>query len=109
MPCRLCNELTRKLSPQNLLLFLLLGAKNAKYLSEDKAITVSFDVVQRAVSTAAAAISKLGVRFAAGNDDLAQLVRKDQDLSAENERLDKNLVAASQALPTSGIPTRGRD
>ena len=81
-------------------LSLLLGAKNAKYLSEDKAIAESFDVVQRAASTAAsAALSQLGVRFAAGSDDLAQLVRKDQDLSAENERLDKNLVAAFSKPP----------
>ena len=31
--------------------------------------------------------------------DLAQLVRKDQDLSAENERLDKDLVAAASKPP----------
>ena len=81
-------------------LSLLLGAKNAKYLSEDKAIAESFDVVQRAASTAAsAALSQLGVRFAAGSDDLAQLVRKDQDLSAENEKLDKDLVAAFSKPP----------
>jgi tetratricopeptide (TPR) repeat protein len=67
-------------------LSLLLGAKYAKYLSEDEAIAESFDVVQRAASTAAsAALSQLGVRFAAGSDDLAQLVCKDQDLSAENQ------------------------
>ena len=81
-------------------LSVLLGAKRAKDLSEDKAITESFDVVQRAASTAAsAAVSQLAVRFAAGTDDLAQLVRKDQDLSAENERLDKDLVAAVSKPP----------
>ena len=69
-------------------------------MAEDKAIAESFDVVQRAASTAAsAALSQLGVRFAAGSDDLAQLVRKDQDLSGENERLDKNLVAAFSKPP----------
>jgi CHAT domain-containing protein len=81
-------------------LSVLLGAKRAKILSEDKAVTESFAVVQRAASTAAsAAISQLAVRFAAGTDDLAQLVRKDQDLSAENERLDKDLVAAVSKPP----------
>ncbi|MGA7667586.1 MAG: hypothetical protein WBW13_22510, partial [Pseudolabrys sp.] len=61
-------------------LSVLLGAKQTKDISEGKAITESFDVVQRATSTAAsAALSQLGVRFAAGTDDLAQLVRKDQD------------------------------
>ena len=81
-------------------LSVLLGAKRAKDLSEDKAIAESFAVVQRAASTAAsAALSQLAVRFAAGTDDLAQLVRKDQDLSAENERLDKDLVAAVSKPP----------
>jgi CHAT domain-containing protein len=81
-------------------LSVLLGAKHTKYLSEDKAIAESFDVVQRAASTAAsAAVSQLAVRFAAGTDDLAQLVRKDQDLSAENKRLDKDLVAAVSKPP----------
>jgi hypothetical protein len=57
----------------------------------------------------------LAVRFAAGTDDLAQLVRKDQDLSAENERLDKDLVVAvskppnqrdanREAAPESALP-----
>ena len=81
-------------------LSVLLGAKRAKDLSEDKAITESFVVVQRAASTAAsAALSQLAVRFAAGTDELAQLVRKDQDLSAENERLDKDLLAAVSKPP----------
>jgi CHAT domain-containing protein len=81
-------------------LSVLLGAKRAKDLSEDKAITESFAVVQRAASTAAsAAVSQLAVRFAAGTDDLAELVRMDQDLSAENESLDKDLVAAVSKPP----------
>jgi tetratricopeptide (TPR) repeat protein len=81
-------------------LSVLLGAKSAKELSEDRAIAESFDVVQRVASTAAsAAVSQLAVRFAAGTDDLAQLVRKDQDLSAENEKLDKDLIAAVSKPP----------
>ena len=82
-------------------LSLLFAARHAKYLSEDEAIAESFAVVQRAYSTAAsAALSQLAVRFAAGTDDLAQLVRKDQDLSAENERLDKALLAALSKPPS---------
>jgi CHAT domain-containing protein len=82
-------------------LSVLLGAMRAKDLSEAEAISESFTVVQRAASTAAsAAVSQLAVRFAAGTDDLAQLVRKDQDLSAENERLDKDLVAAYSKPPS---------
>jgi CHAT domain-containing protein len=39
-------------------------------------------------------VNKLAVRMAAGTDRLAELVRRDQDLSAEAETLDKTLVAA---------------
>jgi CHAT domain-containing protein/Tfp pilus assembly protein PilF len=81
-------------------LSVLLGAKRSNDLSEDAAIAESFAVIQRVASSAAsAAVSQLAVRFAAGTDDLAQLVRKDQDLSAENERLDKDLVAAVSKPP----------
>jgi tetratricopeptide (TPR) repeat protein len=81
-------------------LSVLLGAKRAKDLSEDEAVAESFVVVQLAASTAAsAALSQLAVRFSAGTDDLAQLVRKDQDLSTENERLDKDLIAAVSKPP----------
>jgi hypothetical protein len=69
-------------------------------LSDDEAIAESFDVVQRAISTtASAALSQLAVRFAAKSDDLAQLVRKDQDLAGENQRLDKNLIEAFSRPP----------
>jgi len=51
-------------------------------------------VAQRASSSAAAgAVSKLAARFAAGSGELAQLVRKDQDLTAEAESLDKTVIA----------------
>jgi CHAT domain-containing protein len=85
----------------------LMGAKRAKDLSEDEAIAESFAVVQGAASTAAsAAVSQLAVRFAAGTDDLAQLVRKDQDLSAENEKLDKDLVAVVSKPPNQRDASR---
>jgi CHAT domain-containing protein len=76
-------------------LSVLMGAWRAKDLSDDEAIAESFEVVQRASATAtSAALSQLAIRFAAGSDDLAQLVRKDQDLSAEHQALDKSLVEA---------------
>ena len=43
---------------------------------------------------AASAVNKLAVRLAAGSDRLAELVRRDQDLAAEAEALDKAIVAA---------------
>jgi tetratricopeptide (TPR) repeat protein len=56
-------------------------------------LTDSYEVVQRTSSSAAAnAISKLAARLAAGTSELAQLVRGDQDLVGEAERLDKDLV-----------------
>ena len=42
---------------------------------------------------------ELAARFAAGTDELAQLVRKDQDLTAEADRLDKSIIAAVSKLP----------
>jgi CHAT domain-containing protein len=46
-----------------------------------------------AASAAASAVSKLAARFAASTGELAQLVRRDQDLTAEAESLDKAVVA----------------
>ena len=60
----------------------------------------SYTILQQSVSSAAgAAVSKLAARFAAGTNELAQLVRKDQDLAAEAERLDKGIIAAVSKLP----------
>jgi CHAT domain-containing protein len=57
--------------------------------------------VQRASSSAAAsAVSKLAARFAAGAGDLAGLVRKDQDLAAEAEALDKTVIAFVSKPPS---------
>jgi CHAT domain-containing protein len=44
-------------------------------------------------------VSKLAARFAAGAGPLAELVRQDQDLTAEEERLDKGLIAAISKPP----------
>ena len=59
-----------------------------------QALAHSYEFVQRTSSSAAAsAVSKLAARFAAGGGELAQLVRKDQDLATEAEALDKTVVA----------------
>jgi CHAT domain-containing protein len=39
-------------------------------------------------------VNKLAVRLAAGSDRLAELVRKDQDLAAETDALDKAIITA---------------
>jgi CHAT domain-containing protein len=62
-------------------------------------------------SSAASAVNKLAVRLAAGSDRLAELVRRDQDLAAEAEALDKALVAAASkqsAQRDTAAEQRGR-
>lgn len=73
----------------------LLAAQRQQLLADGKALDDALVVVQRATqSSAASAVNKLAVRLAAGTDRLAQLVRRDQDLAAEAEALDKSLLSA---------------
>jgi CHAT domain-containing protein/Tfp pilus assembly protein PilF len=73
----------------------LSDAKAQQLLPAGQSMDLALDAIQRATqSSAASAVSKLAVRLAAGNDRLAELVRRDQDLSAEAEALDKAIVAA---------------
>ena len=55
-------------------------------------------------------MNKLAVRLAAGSDHLAELVRRDQDLSSEAETLDKAIIAAvsRQGAPTPVAPPKGK-
>jgi CHAT domain-containing protein len=70
------------------------GALANRDVTGIEALNESFEVIQGANSSAASsAINQLSVRFVAGNDELAQLVRREQDLAAENESLDKLLIA----------------
>jgi CHAT domain-containing protein len=70
------------------------------FTSPTQALSASFTVLQQSASSAAGeAISKLAARFAAGTSELAQLVRKDQDLTAEADRLDKSIIAAVSKPP----------
>jgi tetratricopeptide (TPR) repeat protein len=72
----------------------LLASQGQNLLDAAQALAGSYEIVQRASSSSAAnAVSKLAARFAAGSGELAQLVRKDQDLTAEAESLDKTVVA----------------
>jgi CHAT domain-containing protein/Tfp pilus assembly protein PilF len=72
----------------------LFASEGQNLLGAAQALAGSYEIVQRAsASTAASAVSKLAARFAAGSGELAQLVRKDQDLTAEAEALDKTVIA----------------
>ena len=78
-----------------------LARKAAKLIAADEAIDDGLNVVQRASQTAAGeALNALAVRFSAGNDRLAQLVRRDQDLAGEAANLDKAIIAAVSNEPS---------
>jgi tetratricopeptide (TPR) repeat protein len=77
----------------------LYGAQSAKFISGEDALEDSLNVAQMALRTAIAeTLNKLGVRFSAGTDRLAQLVRTDQDLTAEAGRLDKQILEHPNAM-----------
>jgi CHAT domain-containing protein len=72
----------------------LFASQGHSLVSAGQVLTDSYAIVQRASSSAAAnAVSKLAARFAAGSGELAQLVRRDQDLTGEAEALDKSVIA----------------
>jgi CHAT domain-containing protein/Tfp pilus assembly protein PilF len=79
----------------------LVGAERNGLIAPEMALDDSLSVVQRAAQTSAAsAINKLGVRLATGSDRLAQLVRRDQDLTLEADGLDKAILAAVSKEPS---------
>jgi tetratricopeptide (TPR) repeat protein len=79
----------------------LMISQGTSKIQRDRAFEDSLKIIQRASQTsAAAALNKLNVRFSAGNDRLAQLVRKDQDLATEAERLDRAIVEAVSKEPS---------
>ena len=65
-----------------------------------QALNLSYNVLQHSASSAAGeAISKLAARLAAGSNDLAQFVRKDQDLTAEAIALDNAIIGTVSKPP----------
>jgi CHAT domain-containing protein/Tfp pilus assembly protein PilF len=72
----------------------LFASQKQNLVSAAQALADSYEIVQRASSSAAAnAVSKLAARFASATGELAQLVREDQDLTVEAEALDKLVIA----------------
>jgi CHAT domain-containing protein/Tfp pilus assembly protein PilF len=83
----------------------LLAAPGQKLLGAEQALTDSYEIVQRTtLSATASVLSKLAARFGAGSSDLAQRVRKDQDLIAEAEALNKRLIAFVSKPPAERSP-----
>lgn len=73
----------------------LFSGRQQHLLPDDKALDEALAAIQRGTqSSAASAVNKLAVRLAAGSDRLAELVRRDQDLAAESDVLDKAIITA---------------
>jgi tetratricopeptide (TPR) repeat protein len=85
---------------KSVFLAVLTGAAEELTLTNADAFNEAYQVVQRATSTAASkAINQLAVRFTVGNNQMAQLVRRDQDLMAAADRLDKDIIASVSRPP----------
>jgi CHAT domain-containing protein len=88
----------------------LLDAQKKQLMPSEKAFDEALDVIQRgAQSSAASAVNKLAVRLAAGSDHLAELVRQDQDLASEADRLDKAIIASLSKQGSPRDAAAGRD
>src|SRR5262249_32620789 len=89
---------------KQLYLNILTEAVAKSLVLKPEAIYEGYKLVQQATSSAASsAINQLSVRFAAGRDELAQLIRRDQDLSAESDNLDKVLIAEISKEPRKRV------
>jgi tetratricopeptide (TPR) repeat protein len=83
------TAIDRKSAQIDAALPILFGTEASGLIPAKEAFDDSLNVVQRAANTSAAdALNSLAVRFSAGNDRLAQLVRRDQDLTVEAGKLD---------------------
>jgi CHAT domain-containing protein/Tfp pilus assembly protein PilF len=79
----------------------LLGAASAKLIEPNEAGDDSLIIEQSASQTSVgAALNALAVRFSAGDSRLAQLVRRDQDLTAEQAQLDRAITDAVSKEPS---------
>jgi CHAT domain-containing protein/tetratricopeptide (TPR) repeat protein len=88
----------------------LLEAPKKQLMSSEKAFDEALYVIQHgAQSSAASAVNKLAVRLAAGSDHLAELVRQDQDLASEADRLDKAIIASLSKQDSPRDAAAGRD
>ncbi|MGE0285352.1 MAG: tetratricopeptide repeat protein [Bradyrhizobium sp.] len=79
----------------SVILDVLNGAVRDGHIAREAALDDALAIVDQSMQSAAAiAVRKLGIRLAAGNGRLADLVRQEQDLSAEVDQLEKAIVSA---------------
>jgi tetratricopeptide (TPR) repeat protein/CHAT domain-containing protein len=77
-----------------------MGSQRAGLIDASESFSNGYGVLQFTSSSAAAeAVKKLAQRFAAGSGELAELVRKEQDLEVEAAGLDKPLVTTVSKAP----------
>jgi CHAT domain-containing protein/tetratricopeptide (TPR) repeat protein len=89
-----------KIASRDIALGVLYGAQTEGLVPAQEALETGFEVEQRFRSSATGkAVSTLAARFSAGTDELAQLVRKDQDIAAEAEHLNRSIVGAISRPP----------
>jgi CHAT domain-containing protein/Flp pilus assembly protein TadD len=78
----------------------LIGAEKSNLIDQKQSFADSYNILQFTSSSAAAeAVIKLAQRFAARTGELATLVRRDQDLGAEDDKVDKVIIAAVSKSP----------
>ncbi len=79
---------------------ILIGAQRKGLISEAQSLADSYVVLQTSSSTKAAeSVKKLAERFASGSDELAAIVRKDQDLKEGAEALYTNFISSVSDAP----------
>ena len=94
------RTISLNVASRDIALGVLYGAQTDGLAAPNEALETSYQVEQRFRSSAAGkAVTTLAARFAAGTDELAQLVRKDQDIAAEAERLNRSIVGAVSRAP----------
>jgi CHAT domain-containing protein/tetratricopeptide (TPR) repeat protein len=80
----------------------LVGAVSKSIMTAPDAIDEGDRIIQQTmVSAVSNSINQLSARFSLGSDELAQLVRRDQDLASESDRLDKSIVEAVSREPSN--------
>ena len=86
-------------SSQDIVYPILRAALQSKVIDDSIALADSYDVVQFSSSSSSSyAVQKLSRRFV-GGPELETLIRREQDLSAERQNLDKLLIAAVSKSP----------
>lgn len=86
---------------RDIALGVLYGALAENLITPKEVLEKSYGVEQRFRSSVTGkAVSTLAARFAAGTDELAGLVREDQDITAEAERLNRSMVSAISRPPS---------